>query len=338
MNFNLKIIFILIIVLFTNLHSENLGHRLGGDIYGAENTIHTYKKAIKNLQKKKLFKYVELDIQETKDSQIILFHDKTIEKLVPKSKHNLKVLKNILKKKKFHKIEIKDLTLKETSQLILEQNSKIPTLKELLDVSIKLKVYKPIHIEVKNLYSDKARLELIELASTYSKHQKISFIAFQKNFYKSFPNTQRWLKIFQKNNLKFYQIDKHEFTKEKLKNTPKEYKVLLEETKFSIKNKTQRTQSFTFEIKEKLKKNTYINIGIYNGHDNSGDNGLNFKVENQNGKWLMANFSKKKDWEWFRINIKNNQKLILTIEDNDTSFKGKFPGNGGLIKILLEIN
>ncbi|CAA6813215.1 MAG: Unknown protein [uncultured Sulfurovum sp.] len=338
MNFNLKIMFVLTVILFTKLHAENLGHRLGGDVYGAENTIQTYKKAIKYLQKKKLFKYVELDIQETKDSQIVLFHDRTIKKLVPKSKHNLKVLNKILKKKKFHKIEIKDLTLKETSQLILEQDSKIPTLKEVLDISIKLKVYKPIHIEVKNLYSDKARLKLIETVSKYTKLQDISFIAFKKNFYKSFPNTQRWLKVFQEHNLKFYQIDKHEFTKENLNNTPREYQVLLEETKFSIRNKNQRTQTFTFEIKEKLKKNHYINVGIYNGHDNTGDNGLNFKIENQNGKWLMANFSKKKDWEWFRINIKNNQKLILTIEDADTSFKGKFPGNGGLIKVLLEKN
>ena len=335
MNFEFKILLMLLFSLVMEVNADNLGHRLGGDVYGAENTLYSYKKAIKYLHDKKNFKNVEFDVQETKDSELILFHDKTIKRVIPKSKYNLNVLKRVLEKKKFDKIEIKDLTLKETSQLLLEYKASIPTLEDVLKLSVKWKVHKPLHIEIKQLHSDKGRYKLIKTVSKYNKLLDVSFIAFQKYFYKSFPDTERWIALFQQHHLKFYQIGKHEFTKERRIESFQNFKVLLPESKFRIYKEKKRKNSFDFEIKDGVKKNDYIKIGIYHAYDNSGDMGITFFLNTQKGKRLMNGFSNSRGWEWFKFSIKDRKKITLTIEDKDTSLKGKSPGNGGIVKVLL---
>ncbi len=67
------------------VNAGNLGHRLGGDIYKPENTLYAYNKALKSLQNKKEFKNVEFDIRESKDGELIVFHDQTINRIVPKT-------------------------------------------------------------------------------------------------------------------------------------------------------------------------------------------------------------------------------------------------------------
>ena len=320
------------------LEAENLGHRLGGDIYSYENTLICYKKALKNLQSKKNFKNVEFDIQETKDNKIVVFHDREIKRLIPKNKHNLKVLKRVLKKKSFEKIRIKYLTLKEIKGLLLAKGVSIPTLEEVLSSSVKWKLKKPMHIEVKTLHSDKARYQLIETINKYSKKLNISVIAFRKAFYKSFPFTPRWIKLFQENNIEAYQIDKHFFTKEKFFCSSSEnFTTLLSESFFYINKKNGRNKEFIFVLPKDIKCQDTIKIGIYGGSDDSGDKGVTFTLSNENGKKLLSGFSNSTAWEWFTLNPKGNKIFILTIEDMDTKFTGKYPGNGGMVKVLLDI-
>jgi len=324
----------LVILSINFLVAKNLGHRLGGDIYKPENTLYAYKRVIKSFIDKKEFKDVEFDVRETKDNKLVVFHDSKISRVVPKSKHNLQVLKNILKKKSFDEIRIKDLTQDELSKLNLAYNAKIPTLKEVLDVSTKWHVKKPIHVEIKSLHSDKARYDLIKTASLYKKNLDISFLAFRKNFYNSFPLPQRWVKLFQKEGLKVYQIDKYEFTKEI--STKSNYTTLLPEVSFII-NKKHRTNQFIFFLPENIKNKSIIKIGIFNGFDNSGDGGVNFILKNREGKILASGFSNSKNWEWFEVtNIKDKQ-LVLIIKDYDTDLTGEKAGNGGKVKVLLEI-
>jgi len=142
---------LLIILLSILANAENLGHRLGGDVYKYENTLVCYKKALKNLQQKKNFKYVEFDIRETKDHELVVFHDSKIERVIPKNKHNIKILTRVLKKNKFEKIRIKDLTLKELRALSIAKDVHVPTLGDILESSIKWNLKKPMHIEIKFL-------------------------------------------------------------------------------------------------------------------------------------------------------------------------------------------
>ena len=330
---------VLLILVFSTLsNAENLGHRLGGDVYSHENTLVCYKKALKNLQHKKDFKYVEFDIRETKDHEIIVFHDSKIERMIPQNKHNKKVLTQILKKKKFKKIRIKDLTLKEVRQLLITKNITVPTLEEVLTSSIQWGLNKPMHIEVKSLNSDKARYKLIDLINKFNKKLDISIIAFRKNFYNSFPFTPRWIKVFKDNNIEAYQIDKHSFTQNSSFYVSSEtFTTLLSESSFLISKKRGRTQEFMFTLPKEIKGKNSLQIGIYGGADDSGDKGVTFNIRNKNGKKLLTGFSNAKAWEWFSLEPKDNREFILTIEDSDTKFIGKYPGNGGMVKVLYAI-
>jgi len=334
---NLRIVFF-IVVLSILTNAENLGHRLGGDVYKYENTLVCYKKALKTLQQKKKFKYVEFDIRETKDHEIVLFHDSKIERVIPKNRHNMKVLKRVLKKKKFKQIKVKDLTLNEVRELLIAKDVQIPTLEDVLASSIKWNLKKPMHIEIKSLNSDKARYKLIDLLKKYNKKLDISLIAFHKNFYNSFPFPARWINILKKNHIEAYQIDKYSFTDESSFCFGSEnFTTLLPESSFHINKKSGRVKVFRLGLPKEIKCNARLKIGIYGGKDDTGDKGVTFCVYDKNGKNLLTGFSNTSGWEWFSLNPENSRELILKIEDIDTKFTGEHSGNGGLVKVLYSI-
>src|SRR3989344_3635632 len=87
-----------------------IGHR-GACYYKPENTISSFKKALQlNCP------YLECDVRLTKDSQIIIMHDKTLERTTN------------------GKGSVKDFTLKELKKLDVGNNEKIPLLQELIDL------------------------------------------------------------------------------------------------------------------------------------------------------------------------------------------------------------
>jgi len=334
---NLRIVF-LIVVLSILINAENLGHRLGGNVYKYENTLVCYKKALKNLQQKKEFKNVEFDVRETKDHALVVFHDNKIERIIPKNRNNLKVLKRVLKKKKFEKIRIKDLTLKEVRRLLIAKDVYVPTLEDVLESSIKWNLKKPMHIEIKFLKSDEARYKLIDLVNKYNKKLDIVLIAFHRNFYKSFPFPARWINILKKNNIEAYQIDNYSFTEDRSSCfSSATFTTLLPESSFHISKKHARVKKFRFALPKEIKSNARLQIGIYGGKDDTGDKGITFYVYDKNGKNLLSAFSNTSGWEWFSLNPKNSREFILKIEDIDTKFTGKHPGNGGLVKVLYSI-
>jgi hypothetical protein len=242
-----------------------------------------------------------------------------------------------LKEKKFSTLCIEDLTAKEISKLKLEYNTHIPTLEEVLKASVKWKLKKPMRIEVKFLHSDKARYALVKSLSKYKEKLDISLIAFRKNFYESFPFSPRWIKLFQENDLNFYQIDKYEFTESNNMNLSQKVRflTLLPETNFFIKRAKKRVKVFSFFLPKLLHSKDSIKIGIYGGADNSGDRGVTFRVLNEKGELLYSGFSKALKWEWFNIHTLNGEELRLIIEDFDTTLKGKKAGNRGMVKVLF---
>jgi len=327
---------LLMIVLSILTNAENLGHRLGGDVYKYENTLVCYKKALKTLQQKKKFKYVEFDIRETKDHELVVFHDSEIERIIPQNRYNIKVLARVLKKKRFQQIRIKDLTLKEVRELLIAKDVHVPTLENVLESSIKWNLKKPINIEIKSLKSDEARYKLINLIKKYNKKLDIGLIAFRKNFYNSFPFPPRWINILKKNHIEAHQIDKYSFTDESsLCFGSENFTTLLPESSFRINKKNGRIKEFRLVLPKEIKCNGRLQIGIYGGKDDSGDKGVTFYVYDKNGKNLLSGFSNASGWEWFSFNPKNSREFILKIEDIDTKFTGEHPGNGGLVKVLL---
>jgi len=319
------------------LQAENLGHRLGGDIFKPGDTIYSYEKLINKFNKSSRIKLIEFDIQETKDKHLVVFHDiNKIYRVVPKSEHNLRVLKKILSSKKFKDITIHDISLSQIKNLRLEHNATIPTLSEVLQKSVDLNINYLIHIEIKRIYTDTAREELIKILKQYKKYLKMELIAFRKNFKVSFPFPDKWLSKFSKLEINFYQIGKHKYTFISKKKYIR-YQTLLDK-KFSINKKNGRKIEFILNIPY-IDIHNMIFIGVFNGHDNSGDKGLNIKLLTIGNKCIFSEFSDDLHWQWFKIPSPKTKDIKVIVEDLDTNFTGKYSGNGGRIKIILgEIN
>lgn len=106
------------------LKEEPIAHRGLFDKENPENSLKAFKKAIDNNYA------IELDIQFTKDKQIVVFHDETLERMTKNLSY------------------VSDMTYKQLSKLkLLNTDEKIPLLEDVLKV-VDGKV--PIIIEIKD--------------------------------------------------------------------------------------------------------------------------------------------------------------------------------------------
>lgn len=145
------------------------------------------------------FKYVEFDLQETYDKQYVVFHDCTknrdISRIILSSdngyrRYNVRALKNIFEKKSFikrfrdreeipyfdsegelvNKLYLHHLTEYEIKQLHLKGGNKIPTLKEVLDMSVAFKRKynsgKTIFVDLKYI-TDRGLKKLLSILTYY---------------------------------------------------------------------------------------------------------------------------------------------------------------------------
>jgi len=333
----------LCLMLSTGLaRAGNTGHRMGGDVFAPENTLLCYKQAVENLQGRADFHYVELDIQETKDGQVVVFHDTDgIKRMVPRNNHNLAVLEEVLRRIEFDKIRISDLTLSQISELTLESNARIPSLEEVLEASVRWKLRKPMLIEIKSLRSDQCRYNLIALVARFSGSLEVDFLAFEKNFDRSFPDPLRWKAVFKKNGLKVYVAKKPKTAEFDLAGDVAEnamdwhFETVLAEQPFSIGDEGSRILRFPIKLPRTVPPGCALRIGIHHGNDDSGDKGLRFRLVDAEGNELAAGFVKSKRWEWFETPLGTEQKRVLFLEDSDTKFAGKYPGNGGAVKATV---
>jgi len=312
-------------LILASLQAKNIGHRLGGDIYPPENTLYAYEKLLKTIDKAK---DVEFDVRETKDHQLVVFHDEDLSRVVPKSLHNIAILKTM----RFKTLKIQHLTLEQLKKLNLLHDAKIPTLEEVLQASGKWHVKKPLHVEVKLLHSDNGREKFIQTLIRHKKKLNLMITIFRKNFLKSFPYPKRWLSLLKKHGIKMYQIDRYEYTQsigDEVTNM--DYKIILSEKKFAINAKRKRTIHYPFDIPKNIDS---VLIGIYHAKDNTGDKGLFVKVKNKHNKLLFYKFVDQRYWKWLAIDHLDAKRYTLILEDNDTKLTGGHPGNGGIIKII----
>ena len=324
------------------VEANNLGHRMGGDIYKPENTLYCYEKALKNLQDNPNFLYVELDVQETKDGKIVVFHDTdSIKRLVPKSSHNRTILKDTLRKAEFDEVRIRDLTLSQITKLSLAKNARIPSLENVLRASLRWKLRKPMLIEIKSLRSDRCRNNLIELVSQFHGRLDVNFLAFHANFNRSFPDPLRWKPLFKRKGLKVYTAKKPKTDAFDLTGDVTEDAVnwhftpVLTEESFVVRDEESRTLRLPIRLPQTITQDCALRIGVYHGYDDSGDKGLKFRLIDTEGNELINGFTKSKNWQWFETTLGVSKEAILFLEDHDTKFTGKYPGNGGAVKATV---
>jgi glycerophosphoryl diester phosphodiesterase len=128
---NLWIVLLIIPTFFSlisvpDINALNLDHTLGAhrgsSVNYTENTIEAFEKALKDEK----YKFIEFDIQYTKDRKVIVFHDLSLYRLQDK------------------KNKIKDLTYQELNEI---SDYKIPLYEEVMD---KIEGKKKLNIEIKS--------------------------------------------------------------------------------------------------------------------------------------------------------------------------------------------
>ncbi|HAZ12453.1 MAG: hypothetical protein A2X86_16865 [Bdellovibrionales bacterium GWA2_49_15] len=167
--------------------ARNIGHRVAageGEYHEAlpENSLIALKTALLGktynghpLQFHPNFSYLEFDVQETADGQLVLFHDRKIDRMFPQNSINGPSIQKILKSghKSYDQLTIHDLTLEQLQTLVLKnsQGERIATLDNFLQGCLRWGLIRPVTLEIKYFYTDAAREYLLE---TYS--------AFKENF------------------------------------------------------------------------------------------------------------------------------------------------------------
>ncbi|MDC0059273.1 glycerophosphodiester phosphodiesterase family protein [Euryarchaeota archaeon] len=164
----------------------NSGHRLGASGTKLENTIQGLRDSIENLDQKK-FKYWEFDIRESIDGVVFVFHDDIID------------VNGEMR-------EISKMSFLEIREAGKKLDILIPTFEE---VVIELEERKEkVFVEIKEIFSDKARNEIINRISGL---EGWKIMATPERFEKSFPKESRdlWRKEIQKAGIDLVRVGRH---------------------------------------------------------------------------------------------------------------------------------
>ena len=184
--------------------SPNDGHQLGGDICAnlPGNTLECFEVSILSHELRPSYRYSECDVRETRDRQLVVFHDWDISR-VPDPKENREVLGEAVDDQ-----AVKDLTLRQLQSLRLEGDCQIPTLEQVLDKAIELEPKKPLLLEIKYLHSDQGRQQLLDLARRFRENSRseLHFLAFIRNIHRSFPDPEAWLEEVSQQGFRVYQV------------------------------------------------------------------------------------------------------------------------------------
>ena len=185
--------FVIILFLFVSqMAFANLGHRMGGGKKEyhknlPENSLGALKASLeginneKGIQWRDDFEYVEFDVHESYDGEIVVIHDDTLKRTVleknPANKEAiLKLTQSADLKKRlgvktiqFSKLKVKDLTLVELKTLRLENSTaeQIPTLQEVLLTAIQYRLFKPLVVELKEIRTDRARERMLSQVTQF---------------------------------------------------------------------------------------------------------------------------------------------------------------------------
>lgn len=217
----MKKILLILVLVSTNIYAKNLGHRAGGgkkEYYShlPENSLVALESSLNELQFDESFLYLEFDIQETKDGEIVVFHDKTIRRMIDK-KQNKAALEDIAQendfsfiKRKFNYIKIKELTFEQLQRLHLTDHpdQKVPTLREFLDLSRDQGLRKPMSVEIKYIYSESAKNKVISMLEEFRRDYmdqadiifeeeydmpfRVGFLGFKSKFKKTFKDEDHY--------------------------------------------------------------------------------------------------------------------------------------------------
>jgi len=164
-------IYLLILLAIISCKAPNLGHRTGESKYFPENSLEQLNNSLLYLEHLPHFRYWEFDVRETIDSVLIVFHDESLKRMTG--------IKGKVSKTKYAELPL------------LWGIYKIPTLQEVLD-QLHNRATKPIMVEIKRIKTKEAKHNLINMVDKLRDNHNIYYLAFKKNFKRSFKNRKYW--------------------------------------------------------------------------------------------------------------------------------------------------
>jgi len=175
-----------VLVLAACSSTRNEGHRLGADRFdGAytENTLESFKATLSDdFSKFKQFKYYELDIRETADAELVLYHDRYFSRrLLSESTDNKRVLA-LSGLSVWNRYRVRNQYFDTIRKLELKNGEQIPTLEEFLRVAEKYKVKERILVEMKEPLSRYGMEQLFYLLSLYRFELSLSVLMYPHVF------------------------------------------------------------------------------------------------------------------------------------------------------------
>jgi len=105
---------------------------------------------------------------------------------------------------------------------------------------------------------------------------------------------------------------------------------------FLIKSEQTRTLEYPFKVPNISSDKMTIHVGITHAADNSGDDGLTYQLVDALNRNIKDGFIKETGTFWFKHKVRSGSSWKLILHDLDTSFEGKYPGNGGFVEVILK--
>ena len=165
---------------------KNPGHRLGASGSDLENTIEGLRRSL-GVSSDPRFRYWEFDIRESSDRVLFVFHDDTIDS-------------------GGEKITTSSLEFAKIFEAGMELGIRIPTFEE---VVLELDGRdEPVMVEIKQIFSDAARREVIDALSS---KENWKAMATPERFEKNFPQETRnmWSEAFGEAGVELVRVGRH---------------------------------------------------------------------------------------------------------------------------------
>ncbi|MCP4911989.1 MAG: hypothetical protein GY909_02630 [Oligoflexia bacterium] len=178
---------LLVVYLFLFLglsaYAGNLGHRASGgakEYYKnlPENSLISLSRSLKEIQLRDDYLYLEFDIRETFDGELVVFHDQRLGRMLPYEDNqkiydrfyqDLKFLRRIpFERRVTRDFRISDFKLSELRLFKLKGSlERVPSLEEFLKVMKTLNLRKPVALDIKMIKTVEAKEQLFMLAKEY---------------------------------------------------------------------------------------------------------------------------------------------------------------------------
>jgi len=111
--------------------------------------------------------------------------------------------------------------------------------------------------------------------------------------------------------------------------------MLIADRKFHIRTEEERQIRYKIDIPRLETRRGVLEITIVGMGDDTGDKGMYVMLLDKNQKVIFRKFGPTKKTSVFYYDVKRNTEWWVVLEDKDTTFRGDFPGNAGIISVSI---